>query len=527
MANNDLKENDENLKTVNETESTDDKDLIKKLTDAQPTQKDDQLTQEQSIDQSLDDQSLDQKNESNERLSDELIAKLEDVDLNTNSEEDAIDDDVESSDSRKINEQINESMLSKNESLSKDNDEKQTNKLNSQLNSNPKQETEEDNQKQQLKEIDSNLDNRIDDDRIDDDQSREQTNNSFKITNLDHLLSATLTDNSLTDEIKLNVLCSKIVALSTDDRIDVQPFADSILKLLVKDDIFINSSECMQIFFSNYIKHLPQKLLAEILSVLIAVFKKSILNVELSKGILLDCLAMYVEEKEKNVKDENLIRHFLREMIGQLCNYSCNVKELKTLIKISENDPQLLSLIRQANLHQRGRPSSFFNFSGTKSSVLALPPLNKLPSQNGWTFICWFRIEPNPINSQPYLYYLRSSKSNIGYSAHFTGNCLVLTSMKVKSKGFQHCIPYEFNSYKWYHCAITYIAKWRTSEIKVYVNGQLTANNEMAWQVQTQDIFDKCFIGGTSEVMNEAHLFSGQLSSIYMFSEALNPSQIW
>ena len=80
---------------------------------------------------------------------------------------------------------------------------------------------------------------------------------------------------------------------------------------------------------------------------------------------------------------------------------------------------------------------------------------------------------------------------------------------------------------KWYHCAITYIAKWRTSEIKVYVNGQLTANNEMAWQVQTQDVFDKCFIGGTSETMNEAHLFCGQLSAIYMFHEALNPSQIW
>lgn len=193
-------------------------------------------------------------------------------------------------------------------------------------------------------------------------------------------------------------------------------------------------------------------------------------------------------------------------------------EELKALIKVSEDDPQLLALIRQANLHQRGRPNSFFNFPGTRGSVLSLPPIHKMPTQNGWTFSIWFRIEPNAINSQPYLYYLRSSKSNVGYSAHFTGNCLVLTSMKVKAKGFQHCIPYEFCPNKWYHCAIAYIAKWRTSEIKVYVNGQLTANNEMAWQVQTQDIFDKCFIGGTSEIMNEAHLFSGQLSAIYMVS---------
>lgn len=44
--------------------------------------------------------------------------------------------------------------------------------------------------------------------------------------------------------------------------------------------------------------------------------------------------------------------------------------------------------------------------------------------------------------------------------------------------------------------------------------------------VQTQDIFDKCYIGGTSEIMNESHLFSGQLSCIYMFQEALNASAI-
>lgn len=236
----------------------------------------------------------------------------------------------------------------------------------------------------------------------------------------------------------------------------------------------------MQIFFSNFAKHLPRKLLAEILSVLIAVFKKSLLNVEMSKGILLDCLNLYVEESINNSND-NLIKHFFKEIIGQLCNYSCNVKELKTLIKISENDSQLLTLIRHANLHQRGRPNSFFNFPGTRGSLLALAPINRIPI-NGWSFVTHFRLESNSINSQPYLYYLRSSKSNVGYSAHFTGNCLVLTSMKVKGKGFTHCIAYEFKPHKWYHLAIVYIAKWRSSEIKVYVNGQLTGSNEQSWQ---------------------------------------------
>ena len=37
----------------------------------------------------------------------------------------------------------------------------------------------------------------------------------------------------------------------------------------------------------------------------------------------------------------------------------------------------------------------------------------------------------------------RTSKG-IGYSGHFLGNALVITSMKVKGKGFQHCVKYDF-----------------------------------------------------------------------------------
>jgi len=40
------------------------------------------------------------------------------------------------------------------------------------------------------------------------------------------------------------------------------------------------------------------------------------------------------------------------------------------------------------------------------------------------------------------------NSKGVGYSAHFVGNCLVLTSMKVKGKGFQHCVKYEFQPRK-------------------------------------------------------------------------------
>nr|AYV89248.1 lipopolysaccharide-responsive and beige-like anchor [Tetranychus evansi] len=382
-------------------------------------------------------------------------------------------------------------------------------------------------------------------------------------------LKTILEDSNISNAVKLNLLCSRIGKQSnsvdagngsTDisnnsclnenmTAIDESSYiTDSILHLLTSDDMQrLLDGECLRLFFRDYLKQLPVKCVAEILSVLIAVLKKSLLNLESAKEILIDCLRHYCSRysttttnsdnkvslmssssvsSSLNSGTDNLIKHFLREIINLLASYSCDVQKLKYLLASSQEDSRLLHIIRSANSHQKGRPSAFFAFPGTKGSVLALPPLVKWPTQNGWTFISWFRLEPNSINSQPYLYFFRTSKSGVGYSAHFTGNCLVLTSMKIKGKGYQHCIPYEFVPFKWYHCAIAYVAKWRSSEIKVFVNGQLTANTEMSWQVQTQDIFDKCFIGGTADLVSESHLFCGQLSAIYLLHEALNPSQI-
>ena len=59
---------------------------------------------------------------------------------------------------------------------------------------------------------------------------------------------------------------------------------------------------------------------------------------------------------------------------------------------------------------------------------------NILPKKN-----CMFSI----FNLLFLFYSFRTSKG-IGYSGHFLGNTLVITAMKVKGKGFQHCIKYDF-----------------------------------------------------------------------------------
>ncbi|XP_050298842.1 neurobeachin isoform X6 [Anthonomus grandis grandis] len=276
--------------------------------------------------------------------------------------------------------------------------------------------------------------------------------------------------------------------------------------------------------------HCPPNLQAEIWSVFIAILRKSVRNLQACTDVGL------IEHVLKRLRyADAVVADLLIEMLGVLASYSITVKELKLLFgamkasngKWPRHSAKLLNVLRQ--MPQRTGPDVFFSFPGKKGSAIVLPPLAKWPYENGFTFTTWFRLDPiNSVNierEKPYLYCFKTSKG-VGYTAHFVGNCLVLTSMKVKGKGFQHCVKYEFQPRKWYMLAIVYIYnRWTKSEIKCFVNGQLASNTEMAWFVSTNDPFDKCYIGATPE-LDEERIFCGQMSAIYLFSEALTPHQI-
>ncbi|XP_074995887.1 neurobeachin [Calonectris borealis] len=223
-------------------------------------------------------------------------------------------------------------------------------------------------------------------------------------------------------------------------------------------------------------------------------------------------------------------------MLGVLASYSITVKELKLLFSMLRGENgiwprhavKLLSVLNQ--MPQRHGPDTFFNFPGCSAAAIALPPIAKWPYQNGFTLNTWFRMDPlNNINvdkDKPYLYCFRTSKG-VGYSAHFVGNCLIVTSLKSKGKGFQHCVKYDFQPRKWYMISIVHIYnRWRNSEIRCYVNGQLVSYGDMAWHVNTNDSYDKCFLG-SSETADANRVFCGQLGAVYVFTEALNPAQIF
>jgi hypothetical protein len=165
------------------------------------------------------------------------------------------------------------------------------------------------------------------------------------------------------------------------------------------------------------------------------------------------------------------------------------------------------------------------NFQG-----ISLPPIRNWPYQNGFTVSTWFRIDPvsgvNVEKEKPYLYWFATSKG-LGYMAHFMGSCLVLQYCKQSGKEFQHCIQYDFKPREWYMITISHVYnRWSKSTIHCYINGKLFSSTALSFPVDTQDVFDKCFLGCTADPNNEMTLFSGQLSTIYLFNQWLDAGQV-
>uniref|UniRef100_A0AAG5DUL1 Neurobeachin n=1 Tax=Anopheles atroparvus TaxID=41427 RepID=A0AAG5DUL1_ANOAO len=336
---------------------------------------------------------------------------------------------------------------------------------------------------------------------------------------------------SMTDNLKFAVLIGLIEVGQVSNR----EVVNTVLHLLVGGEFDMELNFVVQDaqnvkHMLELLDHCPANLQAEVWSVFIAILKKSVRNLQACTEIgLIEHVLARLQEAEPIVAD------LLIEMLGVLASYSITVKELKLLFgamkavngKWPRHSAKLLNVLKQ--MPHRNGPDVFFSFPGRKGSAVVLPPLAKWPYENGFTFSTWFRLDPiNSVNierEKPYLYCFKTSKG-VGYTAHFVGNCLVLTSMKVKGKGFQHCVKYEFQPRKWYMIAIVYIYnRWTKSEIKCLVNGQLASSTEMAWLVSTNDPFDKCYVGATPE-LDEERVFCGQMAAIYLFSEALTTQQI-
>uniref|UniRef100_H2YT41 BEACH-type PH domain-containing protein n=1 Tax=Ciona savignyi TaxID=51511 RepID=H2YT41_CIOSA len=270
---------------------------------------------------------------------------------------------------------------------------------------------------------------------------------------------------------------------------------------------------------------------AEIWSTFKGICRKSYRNLQACVEVGLLQKLLYVLHDANEVISELLV-----DMLCLLASYNISVKELKKLLSLlrAEGDKwpvhavKLLGVL-QATTERHG-PDCFFSFPGRHNAAIALPPLKAWPYSNGFTFTTWFRMDP--LNSlrldvdKPYLYCFRNSKG-LGYSGHFVGNCFIVTVLKSRGKGFQHCLKFEFKPRKWYMVTVVHIYnRWRSSEIKCYANGQLVSHSEMNWSIGGSDQYDKCFLG-SAETGDDARVFCGQIAATYVFNEALSPSQAY
>ncbi|KAF4071383.1 hypothetical protein AMELA_G00272490 [Ameiurus melas] len=270
---------------------------------------------------------------------------------------------------------------------------------------------------------------------------------------------------------------------------------------------------------------------AEVWSMFTAVLKKSVRNMQACTDVGLITLVL-----QRIDRTDSMIADLLVDMLGVLASYSITVKELKLYFSKLQGEKgqwpphavKLLSVLK--SMAHRSGPDAFFTFPGKSAAAIALPPIAKWPYQNGFTFHTWLRLDPmNNINvdkDKPYLYCFRTSKA-MGYSAHFVGGCLIVTALKAKGKGFQHCVKFDFKPQKWYMVTIVHIYhRWKNSEISCYVNGELASFGEITWFVNTSDTFDKCFLG-SAETADANRVFCGQMGAVYLFNDALNAAQIF
>ncbi|XP_052226575.1 neurobeachin-like isoform X2 [Dreissena polymorpha] len=333
------------------------------------------------------------------------------------------------------------------------------------------------------------------------------------------------------DELKFGLLIGLIKVNQVSDK-DV---VNTVLHLLVSGEFDIEANFVIQdpqniVQMLKVVEHCPVTLQAEIWSVVMAMLKKSRRNLQACTEIGLISRVM-----DMVLAADDIVSDLLVDMLGALAAYSITVRELRQLFrylkaedgKWQRHSVKLISVLKQ--MPKRYGPDEFFSFPGKKGSCIHLPPIKTWPYQNGWTFSCWMRLDPvtgvTVEQERPHLFCFHTNKG-VGYSAHFLGNALVITSMKVKGKGFQHCVKYEFQPRKWYMVSVVFVYnRWSKSEIRCYVDGQLASGTDMSWLVSSSDPFDKCFIGGSSDGDTD-HMFCGQLSTVYVLSEALFPQQL-
>uniref|UniRef100_H3AS19 LPS responsive beige-like anchor protein n=1 Tax=Latimeria chalumnae TaxID=7897 RepID=H3AS19_LATCH len=274
---------------------------------------------------------------------------------------------------------------------------------------------------------------------------------------------------------------------------------------------------------------------AEVLSIFTAVLKKSIRNLQACTDVGLITLVL-----NRIDKTDHMIADLLVDMLGVLASYSITVRELKLFFSKLQGEKgqwtkpvsgtSYLSIFKYITFCWVLQ--TFLNFTGKSKRSIILCDIVKSAFGGGGSAQNWLVFIPVDevsifLRKIFISCFKRFHSGAIDYGTWFRGGCLLVTCIACAGKVFEVRETRNFNYLMWYMVTLVHIYnRWKNSEIRCYVNGELASFGELAWLVNTSDTFDKCFLG-SSETVDANRMFCGQMGAVYLFSEALNAAQIF
>ncbi|CAK9237200.1 unnamed protein product [Sphagnum troendelagicum] len=192
----------------------------------------------------------------------------------------------------------------------------------------------------------------------------------------------------------------------------------------------------------------------------------------------------------------------------------------------------------QGMLREQG-PAVFFELSGHDSGI-AVRMRSRRPSNRGYSFCCWARVENFPLLSSRgaeegrMSLYSFSSESGKGCTLLLCNDQLIVES--VSNKHHTVSLPVRLHLKHWYFICITHSGR---NSLKVFLDGELVAIEKLRYP-KMNDNLSHFTVGTSSPLLAAAKesdsgetlsskwssAFCGQLGPLYLFEDAMSPDQV-
>lgn len=236
----------------------------------------------------------------------------------------------------------------------------------------------------------------------------------------------------------------------------------------------------------------------------------------------------------------------MAQLIRMIGGHSISGKDMRRIFALLRSTKDgsrphhgtLLLQSLQGMLKEQG-PAVFFELSGHDSGI-AVRMRSRRPSNRGYSFCCWVRVENFPLLSSRgaeegrMTLYSFSSESGKGCTLLLCNDQLVVES--VSNKHHTVSLPVRLHLKHWYFICITHSGR---NSLKVFLDGKLVAIEKLRYP-KMNDNLSHFTVGTSSPLLAAAKesdsgetlsskwssAFCGQLGPLYLFEDAMSPDQV-